>query len=471
MYALVRLDSQNQLFTVMSQYPYSNLTVVSPIVNILSQCNTLLKNDDKMMQCRLKGCLYILENSLIIEQNWDVISAVWPALLKCHDFEKQSIQNLLYSIYQKGYMGLNSFDNRVKLSDKALKYIYDGISDIKLRYETNTLLRLKHFHERNRFENDIIEKTMKELIKIANESQLVWRNQFYRYAAFLFLLNSCKSENKLLSTECVQLFVDALVNENISVRTIGVDVLCILSKMVKFKKQIKSYSMNEVLPKERSPTLNAKPGYRADNKWLLYDTKFIDVNNPNSNDDNQIWKSAKFLDKSYWGYYGWPSNKINIPTNERGNFTTQTNGFSIAFKPVRDRFQFDAEFVRKFIKLSTIEESKGNEKFDKKKFYLFKSLFRNFGSTDIINNFYENLTKLICDKQPETHESSHKLASEMLSGLIRGSKYWSLSDLKALWAKLKPILDLMFENISVENLDLWYTCFSTAYVCFIFFLI
>jgi proteasome activator subunit 4 len=475
MYALVRLDSQNQLFTVMSQYPYSNLIVIPSIVSILNKCSVLENdNNNKLMQNRLKGCLYVLENSLIIEQNWHVISAIWPPLLKCQDFEKPSIQTLLFNIYQKGYMGLNSFDNRVQISDNALKCIYADSNEIKLKYGGNgeaTKLRLKHFHARTSFENDLIEKTMKELIKIANETQLVWRNQFYRYAAFLFFLDSCKLENRLLTAECVQLFVDALVSENINVRTIGVDVLCIISKMVKFKKQIKSYSMNEVLSlKEGKPSSieATNPGYRNNNKWLLYDPNFIDVNNSSSSEDNRIWENAKFLDKSFWGYYGWSSEKIKIPSNERGNFNTQTNGFSAAFKPVKSRFQYDGEFVRKFIKLSTIEESKGDEKFDKKKFYLFKSLFRNFGNTDIINNFYENLTALICDKQPETHESSHKLASEMLSGLIRGSKYWSLPELKKLWSKLKPILDLMFENISVENLDLWYTCFSTAYVCLFF---
>jgi hypothetical protein len=56
------------------------------------------------------------------------------------------------------------------------------------------------------------------------------------------------------------------------------------------------------------------------------------------------------------------------------------------------------------------------------------------------------------------------LAAELISGLIRGSKYWPLDDLKQMWAKLKVILDLVIENISTENIKLWLMCFSTSFV-------
>jgi proteasome activator subunit 4 len=471
LYVIVRLDAQNQLFTLMSQYPYSNLTIVSTIVQMLNRCSFNQEKAKALAHNQLKGCLYILENSLITEQNWDVISEIWPALLQCQDFDRSSTQLMLYNIYNKGYMGLNSFDNRVKLSENVLSLIYEHSDELNLKYSKNEGLRLQKYAERVIKENSLIENCMSKLVKIASESQLVWTNQFYRYAAFLFLLNSCKLEKRLLTSDCVHLFVDSLVNENISVRSIGIDVMCILFKMIKFKKQVNSYDILKLIKEKSGENLQDSisqicPGYRSDNKWHLYNPNFINPNEKDSNTDQQTWNDAKFLDKSYWGYYSWPTSKIDIPSNLRSNLNSETCEYSAAIKYVKDKFQFDGEFVKKFIKLSTIEESKGNEKFDIKKFYFFKSLFRNFGNTDIFNNLYENLRLLICDKHSQTHESSHKLASELLSGLIRGSKYWSLSDLKVLWSNLKPILDLIFENISTENIDLWYSCFSNAYVCF-----
>ena len=472
MYVIVRLDAQNQLFTLMSQYPYSNLTIVPAIVEMLNRCSFENQaNENTLTHNQLKGCLYILENSLIIEQDWDVISSIWPALLQCQDFDKSSTQLLLYNIYNKGYMGLNSFDNRVQMSDNVLHLVYAHSSEIKSKYANDESSRLAKFAERVARENDLIQKCMTVLVRIANDSQLVLKNQFYRYAAFLFLLNSCKLEKKLLSAECVQLFVDSLVSENISVRTIGVDVLCILFKMVKFRKQVSSVDTAALLTEKtgedaRQSVGRIAPGYRSDNKWLLYDPKFIRVASGEDSGDDHVWENANFLDKSYMGYYSWPSSTLEIASPKRANFSTDSSEYSEAMKYVKDKFQHDKEFVQQFIKLSTIEESKGNEQFDTKKFYLFKALFRNFGNADIFNDLFANLRVLICDKHSETHESSHKLASELVSGLIRGSKYWSLSELRVLWANLKPVLDLIFENISTENLDLWYSCFSNAYVSF-----
>jgi hypothetical protein len=58
------------------------------------------------------------------------------------------------------------------------------------------------------------------------------------------------------------------------------------------------------------------------------------------------------------------------------------------------------------------------------------------------------------------------LAAELISGLIRGSKYWPLDDLKQMWTKLKVILDLAISNISTETLEIWTDCFSKSFVKF-----
>lgn len=248
--------------------------------------------------------------------------------------------------------------------------------------------------------------------------------------------------------------------------------------MVKYKKQTKEYDIVNLLKEETNNKIHNEsqitinkpnPGYRDDNKWHFFTPNFINTNTNVNTDsfDEAKWNNTNFLDKSYWGYYCWPS-KISVNLNQRDNYTNTTsstnNDYIDAIKPIRDKFQNDSEFVKKFIKLSIIEEYKGNEKFDKKKFYFFKSLFRNFGTSEIFNNLYEHLNRLVTDKDTQTQECSHKLAAELISGLIKGSKYWSLPDLKVLWSKLKPLFDLIIENIFIESLDIWVDCFSTVFV-------
>lgn len=247
--------------------------------------------------------------------------------------------------------------------------------------------------------------------------------------------------------------------------------------MVKPKKQTKTWKVTDLIKdtnglkiEEGKIAINkAKPGYRDDNKWHLYDANFLNdcltTTGPKAEEDVKKWENTNFVDKSYWGYYCWPK-EIKINLNNRqcfGNGNKNVNEFQNVIHPFVNRFKKDPEFFKSFIKYSTIEESKGHEKFDKKKFHLFKALFRNFGSTEIINDVFEHLKRLVSDRDRETHECNHKLAAEIVAGLIRGSKYWPLNDLKKMWTDLKVILDLAIENITTENIKLWSNSFSTCF--------
>jgi proteasome activator subunit 4 len=264
-----------------------------------------------------------------------------------------------------------------------------------------------------------------------------------------------------------------------------VDALCIILKMVKPKKETKTIQIFELINKETNGLINeinsiavnqSKPGYRVDNNWHLYDPHFLsdlfETNGAKAEQDLQKWENTNFLDKSFWGYYCWPSElRINLNkrktfqlNNEQNETTNNQLDYENAMSPIINKFKNDDAFVQKFIKLSTIEEAKGNEKFEKKRFHLFKALFRNFGSTNIIKNLFDHLKVLVSDRDRETHECNHKLAAELIAGLIRGSKYWHLNDLKKMWYTLKPILDLAIKNITTETLVIWIECFSTSFV-------
>lgn len=240
--------------------------------------------------------------------------------------------------------------------------------------------------------------------------------------------------------------------------------------------------MNPTLDESEMAIDEPRPGYRNDNNWYLYDPNYINIHTINESDVT-AWERSKFLDKSYWGYYCWPRT-LTVNLNRRNTFsyietsasspsssvdaastfTCGANEYAEAIKPVREKFQYDGEFVKKFIKLATIETTKGAEKYDKKRFYLFKALFRNFGTLNIFNNLFEHLTALVNEKNEKSREASHKLAAEILSGCIRGSKYWNLNVLKYLWSKMKPLLDLIIDNICADTLTIWVDCFSNSFV-------
>ncbi len=400
----------------------------------------------------------------MIRQDWHTISSLWPVLFKCQHFEKPSIQELLDKIFVKTNKDFDSFENRIRLGDQVVKLAYEIGQGLGAETrQPNEATRLERFNRRFASETKLIAGLMTELINIAKEPQLLWKNQATSFGSVLFLLNSCGVDKGLLNEECIQLYVDSLIHENINIRKISIDALCIILKMVKHKKEIRRVNTNELVKSGLITVDQAIPGYRPDNSWHSYDPSFLKDCLETNEEDVHKWEQANFLDKSYWGYYCWP-NQINVNCNSRKNFGAQDqNEFSAAVKPVEKRFRMDADFVKSFIKYSTIEESKGNEKFDAKKFHLFKALFRNFGSVDIINGLFGHLKRLVSDRDAETHECNHKLASELVAGLIRGSKYWPINELKKMWSELKAILDLVMENITTENIKLWASCFSTSF--------
>jgi proteasome activator subunit 4 len=476
-YAIVRKDSQTQLFSILAHFPYSSLLIVPKIVDILNRA-TQNETDNKVEHDQLKGCLYLISGnsnneSLMVKQNWRVIATVWPTLFRCQQYEKPSIQALLDRIYYKCNKDYDSFDNRIKLSQQVLDLVYEFNPLLRTKFRSDSE-RLRRFEEKCELETALISNLINELVKITKESQKMWKNQSTCFGSISLLFNTCRINKNFLTVEFMQLLVDSLVSDNIQVRKLSIDDLCIIMKMVKHRKQTKEISSVDLVLSEARRcssdqiTVNIPcPGFRSDNLWHTFDPLFIE--------DAQKWELTHFLDKTYWGYYCWPT-KMRVNLNKRKTYPLEdfdadpmidlednVDPFEKCMNILRDRFKNDSEFVEKFIRLSTIEESKGNEKFDRKRFYLFKALFRNFGSSKIINNLYSHLQRLISDKQPQTHECSHKLAAEMLSGLMRGSKYWRFDDLKDLWLNLKPIFDLMFENITSETQKLWFTCFSNAF--------
>ena len=224
-YAVVRKEAQTQLFSIMSHFPYSTLIIVPKLVELLNRSDESLAVEVRLTHDQLKGCLYLLrgnsmQESLMIKQNWHVISAIWPALFKCQYFEKPSVQDLLDKIYVKTNKDFDSFENRIQFNEQVLSRAYELNSASLKIYGGDSEKRLARFKDTCRVETEMIATLMGQLIRIARESQLLWKNQATCFGSILFLLNSCEFESSLLTVECIQLFVDSLVHENINIRKV-----------------------------------------------------------------------------------------------------------------------------------------------------------------------------------------------------------------------------------------------------------
>lgn len=121
-------------------------------------------------------------------------------------------------------------------------------------------------------------------------------------------------------------------------------------------------------------------------------------------------------------------------------------------------FFSDSENVNKLIEFWSLEEKKGREKFNRTRFTLIRRLFGCFG-LQFLDSFVPHLYKLIENK---SSESSHRCASEILAGIIRGAKHWDFQMTSELIKILDPIIRLSLNNLTNETESLWGTAYATA---------
>ncbi|KAL7641259.1 UNVERIFIED_CONTAM: hypothetical protein RMT77_008397 [Armadillidium vulgare] len=124
-------------------------------------------------------------------------------------------------------------------------------------------------------------------------------------------------------------------------------------------------------------------------------------------------------------------------------------------KPIFKFFLSD-DNVDKLISFLSLEENKGQDSFDEKKFSLFKGLFRNFG-----NVFFPRIEFHLRRMIDDSTESNQRCAAEIIAGMLRGSKHWNFSDTQCLLKKSCEFLRTIFPKLLSETLEDWGTCLSS----------
>ncbi len=220
-FEIVRQEARQNLFDLLGQYPYSAMTILPSIVKFLNKTHS----DKKFTNEQLEGCLLLLkgkaknnQTSMLVKQNWFILCRLWPCLFKSKFFDRTTVHKLLDKIYFNANLNFQSFNNNCLLSENLLQLAKQFCPTIEIDDDEET--RLKTFRQKNAHENQLISKLMEDLISIARDTSLIWKSQEISLFSLIFLLNSCEMNIKLLSEECVEVFVDSLINQNINLRRV-----------------------------------------------------------------------------------------------------------------------------------------------------------------------------------------------------------------------------------------------------------
>ena len=198
------------------------------------------------------------------------------------------------------------------------------------------------------------------------------------------------------------------------------------------------------------PSDPVQPGNRPDNAWLEYMAE-------NWPKDRDAWNRPSFVHKTHYGYYFWPRRMlVYAPEWEQPALDRQPKDMEPEERCFLQFFS-EPERVARLIELLSLEEHKGKDKFDPRKFVLWKGLFRNHGDSclEVLKPHVERL-------YAAPHESEQRCAAEMLAGLIRGSKHWPWDMTERMWTWLVPVLKNILGSVTVETMYVKLKAFLTC---------
>ncbi|CAF0976267.1 unnamed protein product [Adineta steineri] len=438
-YSAVRRNAQNDLFYLFNRIPFSYQVVVDRIVE-------LLKSTSEPDHDQIKGCLYLLlgNNNFFLptKYSWTIKEKLWPLIAHMTHTKKTSTQKLIEDIYKKISKQFATdiiIQNTNEKSICAAKTLWRSL-------EANEMQKIEEYNQNNIESYNRLMETLSLLLK---DSSLTWKEQ----EITLSLLCDLRQNRVPMPLSCIETFLDCLIHDHVEIRKlaiIGIISLCRLQKPphINVEKSLEEILSNNGQPLPHITTDQCHPGDREDNLWLT----FNDYKPP----ETQIeWEEACFLDKPFHGYYTWPK-IIKYPMNKRARYA-KDHEMPKDVTILYDRFM-SKQFVRRITQLMILNENEEQKNFDKNQFVMFKGLFRNFGLA-FFDNFMEQLNELVHEKITKKQEGSHRVAAQIVAGMICGSKNWTLEMLNELWEKLTPFLTEVCNNLNSEVLSHWNACF------------
>uniref|UniRef100_A0A8C3LMS3 Proteasome activator subunit 4 n=1 Tax=Chrysolophus pictus TaxID=9089 RepID=A0A8C3LMS3_CHRPC len=452
-YGQVRSKAQQAFFTALGTYNFCCRDIIPLVLEFLRP------DRQDVTQQQFKGALYCLLGNhsgvcLANLHDWDCIAQTWPAIVssglsQAMSLEKPSIVRLFDDLAEKIHrqyetIGLDfAVKKCVEIAVMLQRSGHPSLDFTPLRSE-EIQLGIQRQKEKNAEALRNYENLVNMLLDCVEQRNLPWKFEHISIGFLSLLLR----DDRILPVRAIRFFVQCLNHDAIVVRKVAISAVAGVLKQLK-----RTHKKVPICPYEISGTpkpSSIQAGDRLDNQWLHYDSRSL----PKT---KEAWESCCFVEKTHWGYYTWPQTMtVYAPVEQQPKLGRRRDELTEAEQIIYDHFS-DPKFVEQLIKFLSLEDRKGKDKFNPRRFCLFKGLFRNFDDA-FLPVLQPHLERLVSD----SHESTQRCVAEIIAGLIRGSKHWTFEKVEKLWKLLCPLLRTALSNITVETYNDWGTCIATS---------
>ncbi|KAG9484281.1 hypothetical protein GDO78_009934 [Eleutherodactylus coqui] len=453
-YGQVRSKAQQAFFTALGTYNFCCRDIIPLVLEYLRP------DRQDVTRQQFKGALYCLLGNhgavcLANLHDWECIVQTWPAIVssglsKAMSLEKPSIVRLFDDLAEKIHrqyetIGLDFSvpENSIQIAI-LLQQSQKPSSNAELPHPDKLAVALKRQEEKNAESVRNYERLVGTLLDCVNQRNLPWKFEHIGIGFLSLLLR----DDYILPLPAIRYLVQCLNHDALIVRKMAISTVAGILKQLKrphVKVPICPYKISGC---PKPDTIMA--GDRPDNLWIQYNSGSL----PKT---EEVWEANCFVEKTHWGYYTWPKTLlVYAPADQQPTLGRPRETMSEAEQIIYDHFT-DEKFIEQLIKFLSLEDRKGKDKFNPRRFCLFKGLFRNFDDA-FLPVLTPHLERLVQD----SHESTQRCVAEIVAGIIRGSKHWTFEKVGNLWKFLCPLLRTAFANITVETYSDWGTCVATS---------
>lgn len=447
-YSAVRMLAQSKLFGAMATFPYAYRVLLDDVVKYLEL-------DSNQHHESFKGILYVIvgqrRTRLIVKNDWHCVQRLWLALLRTNLSEKPSVVRLLDlandAIHNEFPTVAIDYDIPVECVENAQALLSPTQLAQHIKTE-NVEAGLATFRRQNENNYKLYLNILHEILQITHNNSLHWR---YGLMASSMIYNLVHITVPY-PPEIIKYCVENLISESIEERKYATKTMRYIFKQLKrehVKVVVDPFQIAGV-PAPHGERHRLQPGSRPDNAWLQYDIATVPRN-------QEEWDRPTFSHKPQ-GFFGWsPNFSVYAPSAQQPKLN-RTPAELTESELIIYNFYANTQNIDKLITFLSLEEKKGNEKFNRNRSYLFKGVCEMFGDV-LVEPLYMHLKQLIEDKNSD---SSHRCAAELMTALLRGCKHWTFDMTVKAYERLQPLIRLALNNITVETDVFWGTCFATA---------
>lgn len=399
---------------------------------------------------RMKGALYLFSHKSILHpclRDWSYIPAFIKAICSAQHQDKLTIQELLREIYERYIRSFNSFTFETLTPDAMTDYIKPLSPATTEDPSYSKWVSLVEQRVNKRLEKSLAayRELMDFLLDFVQDPHVHWRFSTMS-ADFIRMLLKCQVS---ASRRLAEFANRATVSELPNMRDIGIQAT---TTLLLYIKQRTFAAGNEELLITRSTRNPLKVDIQVqDTQDVDMGRRLLDATyqglTPENAQDNVL------VDNMALGWYVWPSHYTGYKVNTNEFlFDTVAAECQEAYDAFQETFSTSDYWSKMCAYLSEEINPKENfDRFDPSQAVLFKSIFQTFGDVPL-TCAKEHIEKLC---YAADQKNAQRAGSEILAGLIRGTKHWSLAKMANLWQWLTPLLGKVFSSITPDSLTYW----------------